>query len=288
MLWYIILAAVLVGGVYLGLLYPGKVQPDAMEKLRGRAYAHRGLHSLRNGVPENSLEAFDVAARHGYGIELDVRLSSDGEAVVFHDDSLARLCRVERRVCELTAEQLKKLRISGTSQFIPTLREALDTVGGRVPLMIELKTGRDGRRLCERVRELLADYPGDYCVVSFDPKALSWFKRHAPGVVRGQLATKMRGNAGNPVSRYMLENLYFNFLGRPQIVSYEHEFFSNANLKRCVTAFGAVACAWTVTDQNTFDNLTKIAPMIVFERFFPRTKYDNTVVMVRGRAVRPD
>ncbi len=288
MLWYIILAAILLGGVYLLLLYPGKVQPDAMEKLRGRSYAHRGLHSARNGVPENTLEAFDVAARHGYGIELDVRLSSDGEVMVFHDDGLERMCRIDKRVDELTAEQLKKLRVGGSCQFIPTFEEALRTIGGRVPLIIELKTGKDTNLLCRKVWERLLNYDGMYCVESFDPRALGWFKRHAPDVVRGQLSTKLRGNTLNPVSRFMLENLLYNFLSRPQFIAYEHEFFSNPHFRRCVTSFGAVACAWTVTDQNTFDNMTKIASMIIFERFFPQTKYDNTVIRTRGRVVRPD
>lgn len=288
MIWILLLIAAAFIGIYLFFVYPGRSMPDAMEKLRGRAYAHRGLHSAHNGVPENTLEAFDVAARHGYGIELDVRLSSDGVPVVYHDDRLDRLCRIERRVDELTAEQLTKLRVAGSSQFIPTFEEALRTVAGRVPLIVELKPGKDPAQLCRAVWPVLERYEGAFCVESFDPRTLAWFKRRAPGVVRGQLSTKLRGAHYSPLTRFLLENLLFNFLSRPQFIAYEHEFMSNANFRRCVTQFGAVACAWTVTDQNTFDNLTKTAPMIIFERFLPRTRFDNTVQMVRGRAVRPD
>ncbi len=288
MFWIILLIAAAVWGLHTFLIYPGRANPDAMEKLLGRAYAHRGLHSAHNGVPENTLEAFDVAARHGYGIELDVRLSSDGVPVVFHDDSLSRLCRIDRRVDEMTAAQLEKLRVSGSDQFIPTFEEVLRTIAGRVPLIIELKPGKDPAKLCSTVWPMLERYEGVYCVESFDPRSLAWFKRHAPGVIRGQLSTKIRDAHYGAVTRYMLENLLLNFLSRPQFIAYEHEFMQNANFRRCVTRYGAVACAWTVTDQNTFDNLTKTAPMIIFEKFFPRTRYDNTIRIVRGRVIRPD
>ena len=288
MLFYIILIAALVCGAYIFLLAPGKVQPDAAEKLTGRSYAHRGLHSQRNGVPENTLEAFDVAANRGYGIELDVRLSSDGIPMVFHDDKLERLCRIERRVDELTADQLTKMRVAGSDQFIPRFEEALATIAGRVPVIIELKPGKDISALCTAVWDQLQRYQGTYCVESFDPRALAWFKKHAPGVMRGQLSTRMRDVKMSPVTRFMLENLLMNFMSRPQFIAYEHDFMQNAAFRRCVTWFGAIPCVWTVTDQNTFDNLTKQISMIIFEKFFPRIKYDNTVKIVRGRIIRPD
>ncbi len=288
MFFYIILAAAVLIGIYLLLLFPGKVQPEVMDKLTGRAYAHRGLHSQRSGVPENTLEAFDVAARHGYGIELDVRLSADGVPVVYHDDTIERLCRIDKRVDELTADQLSKLRVSGSDQFIPRFSEALEIIGGRTPLIVELKPGKDIPALCEKVWALLKDYGGVCAVESFDPRALSWFKRHAPGVVRGQLSTRITDRSLSPVSRFMLENLLMNFLSRPQFIAYEHEYMNNSGFKRCVTAFGAVPCAWTVTDQNTFDNLSLRCPMIIFERFLPPTKFDHTVRIVKGRIVRPD
>ena len=288
MLWYIILIAAILAGAYLFMISPGKVTPEAAEKLTGRAYAHRGLHSQRNGVPENTLEAFDVAANRGYGIELDVRLSADGVPVVYHDDRLERLCRIERRVDELTADQLSKLRVAGSDQFIPRFEEALGVIRGRVPLIVELKPGKDVAALCTAAWALLKDYKGDFCVESFDPRALAWFKRHAPAVVRGQLSTNMRDAKLNPVTKFLLQNLLMNFLGRPQFIAYEQEFIQNMPFRHCVTWFGAIPCAWTVTDQNTFDNLSKSISMIIFEKFFPRTKYDHTVKFVRGRAVRPD
>lgn len=286
MLWYIILAAAVILGIYLYLLYPGKIDPDTAEKLSGRAYAHRGLHSARNNVPENTLEAFEVAARHGYGIELDVRLSSDGEVIVFHDETLTRLVRIDRRVDELTAAQLTKMRVSGSEHFIPTFAQALDVIRGTVPLIVELKPGNDLNRLCEKTYALLANYQGAYCIESFDPRVLGWFRRHAKQVMRGQLATNLRDVKMSALKKFMLENLLFNFIGRPQFIAYDYEFFGNRNFKRCVTAFGALACAWTVTDQNTFDNLMKIAPMIIFERIFPARRYDNTVKLNKGRPVR--
>lgn len=100
-------------------------------------YAHRGLHDKE--LPENSLAAFGAAVDRGFGIELDVRLTKDGVLVVFHDDTLTRMCGVDKRVSELTLDEIKELKLAGSEYGVPTLEEFLDCVGGKVPLLIELK-----------------------------------------------------------------------------------------------------------------------------------------------------
>jgi len=137
-----------------------------------RGYAHRGLWG--QGVPENSLTAFRLAAEQGFAIELDVQLSSDGEVMVFHDYTLTRMCKTEQKLADLSAADLGALKLDGTDEGIPTLREVLTVVAGRVPLLIELKGENGNVSLCPRVAAALEGYEGEWCVESFNPLLLRW------------------------------------------------------------------------------------------------------------------
>ena len=128
------------------LLAPGTATKRQRAPFYGANFAHRGLHSRDKSVPENSLEAFRLAAEAGYGVELDVQLSKDGQVVVFHDNDLERVCGVEDRVDEWTYEELQTLRLVGTEQRIPLLSEVLQVIRGRGPLIVELKSGSSARR----------------------------------------------------------------------------------------------------------------------------------------------
>ena len=147
--------------------------------------AHRGL--WRPGeAPENSLAAFDIACRRHFGIELDVRLSADGEAVVFHDERLERMTGGEAAVIDLRAEELAATPLLGGPDRIPTLAQALTVIAGRVMLLVEIKAAQDGDGALEaRVAELLDRYEGPAAVISFAPEALAWFAEHRPRRARG-------------------------------------------------------------------------------------------------------
>ena len=142
---------------------------EAWDLLFHPPVAHRGLWA-KDGAPENSLAAFQAACEAGYGIELDVQLSSDGEAMVFHDDDLARMTGVEGKLRDRTAADLSELRLAGADEAIPTLRETLALVGRRAMIHVELKTpyGEVGP-LEQRVHELLIDHAGPTCVIGFNP-----------------------------------------------------------------------------------------------------------------------
>ena len=152
-------------------------------------YAHRGLHG--NGVPENSLRAFELACEAGYGIELDVRLSRDGEVMVFHDYTLARMTGDERRLSELSAANLGELHLDSTEQTIPSLCQVLRLVDGRVPLLVELKGEDSNTALCSKVAAYLRDYRGPYCIESFNPFLLRSIKKHLPDAYCGLLYTNL-------------------------------------------------------------------------------------------------
>jgi glycerophosphoryl diester phosphodiesterase len=169
--------------------------PGRADWLRGAVLAHRGLHE--RGIPENSLEAFRAALDHGLGIELDVQKSSDGQAMVFHDWELDRLTDATGSVSERSAAQLGAIRLSGSEEVIPTLRAALDLVAGKAPLLIEVKSRRDGRvgALCLAVRRVLEGYRGPHAVMSFDPRVSRWLANNSPHTVRGLVVTEDRDKA---------------------------------------------------------------------------------------------
>jgi glycerophosphoryl diester phosphodiesterase len=151
-----------------------------------RPIAHRGL--WRAGLrPENSLAAFEAACEAGYGVELDVRLTADGEAVVFHDNDLERMTAESGLLEERTLEELAALTLlGGEHQKIPSLVQALEIIAGRVPVLVELKTPAGQEGLLEaRVAELLDAYAGPAAVLSFNAKALAWLARRHPDLPRG-------------------------------------------------------------------------------------------------------
>ena len=243
-----------------------------MHRWRGAAFAHRGLHDLERGVVENTLPAFEAACRAGYGVELDVRLTRDGQAVVFHDDNLARLCGDARAVCDVPLAELRSFRLAGVEGArIPTLREALDCVNGRAPLLIELKTGRRNGALCRTLMEHLAGYRGAYIVESFNPLIVRWFRKNAPAVPRGQLvapARSYRPHAG-PVLALGMASLVLNALARPDFVAYDavSARFLSPRFQRAV--FRTPLAAWTVRDEALADAVLARGEMCVFEGVRP-------------------
>ena len=140
--------------LYMILIMPRLHKPDCSALLH-QYYAHRGLHDLEAGVPENSMKAFRLAIEKGFGMEMDVQLSKDGIPVVFHDATLTRMCGVEKRVNELTLAELKQLSLAWTQERIPTFQEFLTLVNGQVPLIIEIKMDKRDDRIPQAVIEQL-------------------------------------------------------------------------------------------------------------------------------------
>jgi glycerophosphoryl diester phosphodiesterase len=167
-----LLGILLVFALYLFLLTPRHRRPEA-EPLMKTAYAHRGLWDAKN--PENSLAAFRAAVENGFGIELDVQLTKDGELVVFHDVSLSRMTGCDGFVYEKTYEELCALTLGKSNERIPTFREVLALVDGRVPLLVEIKSDHAWRSVAESAASLLDGYEGAYTVESFHPLVVAWF-----------------------------------------------------------------------------------------------------------------
>lgn len=235
-------------------------------------YAHRGLFENEAGVPENSLLAFKYAAERGYGIELDIQLTADGEVVVFHDYSLKRMCGEDVKLSSLTLEELKKYRLAGTDLSIPTFYEVLSLVDGRVPLLVELKGESGDTSLCPVAAKMLESYDGVYSVESFNPLLLRWFKKNCPDVVRGQLVTnliKSKSN-GNFFRNFMLSGLLANFLSRPDFIAADECYLRDIPIRLCSSLFGTPLLVWTVRKKEHFDINRENGDHSIFEGFEPK------------------
>ena len=245
-----------------------------MTPWRGQWFAHRGLHDASRGVVENTLPAFRAAVDAGYGMELDVQLTKDGQLVVFHDDDLLRLTGDARRVGRCTLEELQALELSGVpGARIPTFAELLRTVDGRTPLLVELKHCYDDRRLCRDVMAMLDTYDGPYIVESFNPLIVGWFRRNAPEVVRGQLVGPMRDYVAqcNHIGAFWMSGLLANFIGRPDFVAYDataQRFFS-PHFQRFV--YRTPMAAWTVRAPELEAIIRRRGEIGIFEEIRPKT-----------------
>lgn len=264
-MWKAAAPALTAVGTVAFLVAPGRATSAQKAPFLDRNYAHRGLHRQDKSVPENSLEAFRAAVEIGYGVEMDVHLTVDGELVVFHDDTLDRVCGVPGAIEEKTLAELRELRLCGTDSGIPTLAEALDVLGGRVPLILEIKRGSHNRELCEKTYAVLCGYAGPVCIESFDPFIVRWFRRHAPELVRGQLSMPPEGygDSTSKLNAFLVGNLFTNVLSRPQFIAYQ--IGEKPLTVRLCERMGAMRAAWT---SHAWDQEQK-NDMVIFEFYRP-------------------
>ncbi|MDL2325246.1 glycerophosphodiester phosphodiesterase [Ruminococcaceae bacterium OttesenSCG-928-A16] len=251
------------------LIWTGKSTPGQRAPFYGRNFAHRGLHTPNKKTPENSLAAFEAACLAGYGIELDIQLTKEGEVVVFHDDDLKRVCGVEGRVDSFLLEELQQMRLEGTSQTIPLFAEVLALVDKRVPLIVELKTGPRNTLLCQKALEILNGYEGDFCIESFDPRIVGWFKKNAKHILRGQLAAAP-SQLKNGITGFIVGTLLCNFLGRPQFIAYG---IGKVPFTASWAQTAAMKVCWTARPSNNTEELQANNDAVIFEFYNPEPQY---------------
>jgi glycerophosphoryl diester phosphodiesterase len=242
---------------------------ESWERLFGPPIAHRGLWSPE-GPPENSLGAFQAACDGGYGIELDVQLSADGEAMVFHDATLSRMTGREGRVADHTADDLRKMRLAGRDEFIPTLAEALTEVGRRAMVHIEIKIpyGEVGP-LERRVHEILIDHNGPTCVIGFNPYSHAWFADRHPRILRGLDSYSYRGPDARqlaPDVRKRYAELGHVSLAKPHFLALGLDMLPNAKAAS-FRAAGMPVIAWTVREAAQWDCVKDYCDNLIFEGF---------------------
>ncbi len=241
-----------------------------LAKPGNRSFAHRGLHDKSLGIPENSMAAFKRALDHGFGFELDVRLTKDGVPVIMHDNAALRMTGTDCLISDSTFEQLQYLRLAGTSEKIPMFSDVLSLVDGKQAIIVEVKTNNDCDKVCRTVAELLDKYSGDFMVESFDPAAVRWFRKNRPDYVRGQLVTRFsREGKKKPLLDFLECFLLFNILGRPDFIAVNVLDVNIPGVWLNRVLFGAKEIRWTVrTPEEHRAAIDKNASSI-FENFIP-------------------
>lgn len=244
--------------------------PRGADFLTARPIAHRGLHEIGKGVVENTASAFAAAIAKGYAIECDLQLTRDGEAVVFHDDTLERLTEGHGLVKDHTAAQIQQQVIRRSQDKVQTLAELLAQVKGQVPLVIELKSHWDGDdRLARRTVELLRDYQGPYCLMSFDPDTIDAVRQLAPGTIRGIVAERADTTDYTwlPLRRQM-ELRTFSHVARtrPDFVSFYFEELPWAPVT-ALRAAGMPIITWTIRSPEQAAKALRCSDQITFEGF---------------------
>lgn len=255
--------------IWLFAIMPSLTKNKTLNGIITTDFAHRGLHAIEKGIAENSLSAFSLAVENGFGIELDVRLTKDNRLVVFHDNDTTRICGVDGKINKMTIDEIKKLRLSNTSDTIPLLSEVLSLVDGKVPLLIEIKTENNTKAIMEQCFKLLDDYKGVFVVESFDPRPLAWLKRNRKDIARGQLACATGGPESKILS-FLLTHLLLNFLSRPHFIAYEEEYIGKIpESVICIKLFGVAGFVWTVKEKEIFKKCKTKKLSVIFESFMP-------------------
>jgi glycerophosphoryl diester phosphodiesterase len=243
--------------------------------LVAKPIAHRGLHDKTNGILENTITAADAAIAGGFGIECDVQLTADGESVIFHDFTLDRLTDQTGEVVARKASELTGLGITGSkSDTIPLLSAFLDRIGGRVPLVVEIKSRYDGNMaLTRRTCEVLAGYSGPVVIKSFDPAIVAEVRRIAPNIPRGIVAESHQTDKGysslTAEQKHSLGNLLHFEESQPQFLSWHVKDLPTAAPYLARLLGRLPVMAWTVRTPEDRERASKHADQMVFEGFRP-------------------
>jgi len=234
------------------------------------------LHDVTGGDPENSRAAFRNAIERGFGIEMDLQLSGDGEAMVFHDDTLERLTREKGGVRGRTADELRAIKLNKSGEPIPDLPEILALIAGKVPLLIELKDqdGSFGPKvgpLEQRTADLLAGYRGEVAVMSFNPYSIIAMRKYAPDIPRG-LTTDAFAMTGwpmmpRPMARKLRKIPDFEEAGAG-FISHSRKFLDTPPVA-ALKARGIPVLTWTIRSREKEAKARQIADNITFEGYIP-------------------
>jgi len=248
------------------------VAADHVARLAARPIAHRGLHDAARGIIENMPGAIAAAIAGNYGIEVDLQISTDGEAMVHHDDRLGRLAAGDGALRELTAAALKAATFHATAERMMTLGDLCNLVAGRVPMMIELKSRFDGDlRVAARAAAVLTSYDGPVGLASFDPTLVCALRRIAPQLARGIIAERRYDHPewhelGGP-RKLELAFLLHGLTSRPDFIAYRVRDLTAVAPRAARHMFGLPLLTWTVRSDADRAIAARFADQIIFEGF---------------------
>ena len=248
----------------------------APDWLTARPVAHRGLHDRARGIVENMPGAVEAAIDGNFAIEVDLQLSADGEAMVHHDDELGRLTEGSGALLDMTAAELRAVRFKDTTERMMSLGDLCGLVGGRAPLLIEVKSHFDGdRKLVARMAQVLASYRGPAVGMSFDPDQVLALRQQMPELPRGIIAQRSYDDDYwkklTSAQRDSMLHLRHAFRTRPHFVSFWVNQLPAAAPWMARHLFGLPLLAWTVRTPEQREHAARYADQMIFEGFRPGT-----------------
>ena len=262
----------LIVAVYLLLIFPNLSRKDALLPYHKKLICHRGLFNNED-VPENSLTAFRKAVENGYGIELDVQITSDDKLVVFHDDDLYRMTGVHRILNDCTFEELQQYPLLDTKETIPLFSEVIKLLKPDTPLIIEIKEERRYAQVTKETVAMMKDYDGLYNMESFNPLVVKWLRDNAPQIIRGQLSYNYLEDPNSHLSifmKFILTNLLLNIFTRPDYVAYDYNGRNNLSFQIISRLYKGECVAWTIKSQDQLETARKYYRTFIFDSFIPK------------------
>ena len=271
MIKVIVLVIVILVILYFLMIMPRMTGRPDTSLFERKLFAHRGLHDNKTDAPENSMAAFRKAIDAGFGIEFDVHVTKDGIPVVFHDFKLDRVCGREGIIEKHTYEELQQYHLCNSEEKIPALRDVLALVDGKVSLIVEIKSESTDLSSCEVIDRMLREYKGAYCIESFNPLVLWWYRCHHKEVVRGQLSSNFAkdGNFRGPLY-FVIQHLLLNFLAKPDFIAYNHKFYKETGRRLCHGLYRLPAAAWTIRSQQDLEAMQGHFEVFIFDSFYPK------------------
>lgn len=222
-----------------------------LDGLTTNLIAHRGLHNKEKNIPENSILAFKRAVRCGYNIELDVHLTKDKKVVVFHDNSLNRMCNTNKLIEDCTYDEILKYNLGNTKYKIPLLKDVLNLINGQVFLFVETKSLKFDGELEYYLSKLLDEYNGPFAVHSFNIFSINWFKKHKNNYIRGLLSSDFsKWNMSN-LRKWIGKTLISDIFLKTDFISYDIRSLPNiyVSLKRKKK----IVLGWTIRNKKDYE-----------------------------------
>lgn len=234
-----------------------------VDSIKGLYIAHRGIHNLENGIIENTLPAFSMALDKSVPIEFDVRILKDGNLIVFHDDNLKRLMDIDKRLSDITYDELKKIVFPNTNFHVPLFNDVLNLINGKVLLVIEIKTcdNFNYKEYCRKILSVLENYSGDFIIKSFDFRIVNWFLKNT-SYTTGLLLADVK----NLITDFFKDYRVLKLITRPDFLSVDYRiidrnFVQNFRKKKPVLV-------WTIRNQKVLDKCINKADSYLIEKFY--------------------
>lgn len=225
--------------------------------------AHRGLHNKI--IPENSLQSFENAIAFKYAIELDIRISADGDVFVFHDKNLKRMTGFDKEIESTSTNIINKLKLSNTLESIPLLSTALEFINNQTPVLIELKNDANSGLIESTVNSIINNYNGNLAVQSFNKHSVSWFKQNKSKFLIGQVLSKhnnYKDIVENAINIYSSNRQNFNL---PDFYAYDLRLLPCKYADRLKNEFSVPIISWTIFNKQNKVRAYKYADNIIFE-----------------------